>query len=76
MSGSMCRRFHAAPVVRLIVSVPDQDVVRIDRLINLRLGSEHPARGCRAEFVRLAIAEKLERDNLMICALHKKGTLP
>lgn len=67
MSGSMCRRFHGAPVMRLIVSVPADKVADIDRLIDLCAGSKHPARGCRAEFVRLAIAEKLERD-LMISA--------
>ena len=56
---SMCRRFKGAPVMRLIVSVPTETVVRIKALMANR---DHPARGCRAEFVRLAIAEKLARD--------------
>lgn len=55
---SMCRRFNGAKVNRLIVSVPVADVGLIDELIRYR----HPARGNRAEFVRLALAEKLERD--------------
>jgi hypothetical protein len=59
---SMCRRFEGAPVVRLIVSVPADVVAEVDHLISLRLGSRHPARGCRAEFVRLAVTEKLDRD--------------
>ena len=60
---SMCRRFHGKPVMRLIVSVPEQDVQQVDQLIDRRLGSRHPANGCRSEFVRLAIVEKLERDS-------------
>lgn len=65
-TGSMCRRFHGAPVRRLIVSVPAEQVRMVDELLR----SEHAARGCRAEFVRLAIAEKLQRD-LMITAAPK-----
>lgn len=61
---TMCRRFDGKPVMRLIVSVPTPTVQEIDRLLNQ--APRHPARGCRAEFVRLAIAEKLSRD-LMIC---------
>jgi metal-responsive CopG/Arc/MetJ family transcriptional regulator len=57
---SMARRFHGKPVMRLIVSVPDEVVQRVDNL--LKLNRRHPARGNRAEFVRLAILEKLERD--------------
>lgn len=57
---SMARRFHGQPVTRLIVSVPVDVVEEVDRL--LKLARKHPARGNRAEFVRLAIAEKLERD--------------
>lgn len=57
---SMARRFHGKPVTRLIVSVPDDVVAAVDRL--LKLARHHPARGNRAEFVRLAIAEKLARD--------------
>lgn len=57
---SMTRRFHGQPVTRLIVSVPDDLVAEVDRL--LKLTRDHPARGNRAEFVRLAIREKLARD--------------
>lgn len=57
---SMARRFRGLPVSRLIVSVPDDLVAAVDSL--LRLARHHPARGNRAEFVRLAIAEKLARD--------------
>ena len=56
---SMCRRFNGAPVMRLIVSVPTDTVTSLDALLSNR---HHPARGCRAEFVRLAIMEKLARD--------------
>ena len=56
---SMCRRFHGARVLRLIVSVPAATVASVDNLLANR---RHPAKGCRAEFVRLAIAEKLARD--------------
>jgi len=58
---SMCRRFHGWPVLRLIVSVPKDTVSEVDALLRKR---QHPARGCRAEFVRLAIAEKLARDSM------------
>ena len=66
---SMCRRFHGEAVVRLIVSVPTNVVVQIDCLMKW---VRHPARGCRAEFVRLALAEKLARD-LMIYRHHGDG---
>jgi metal-responsive CopG/Arc/MetJ family transcriptional regulator len=59
---SMCRRFHGEPVTRLIVSVPVDVVAEVDSLIAGRWYSKHPAKGCRAEFIRIAIAEKLERD--------------
>jgi hypothetical protein len=63
---SMCRRFHGEPVSRLIVSVPVVTVAAIDALIAPPLSAPaHPARSCRSEFVRLAIAEKLARDRLM-----------
>jgi hypothetical protein len=58
---SMARRFKGQPVKRLIVSAPVDLVALVDRL--LKLNRRHPARGNRAEFVRLAIAEKLTRDN-------------
>lgn len=57
---SMARRFHGQPVTRLIVSVPVDVVAEVDSL--LRQARNHPARGNRAEFVRLAIAEKLARE--------------
>jgi hypothetical protein len=57
---TMARRFKGQPVTRLIVSVPVDVVALVDRL--LALNRRHPARGNRAEFVRLAIAEKLARD--------------
>lgn len=66
---SMARRFHGAPVRRLIISVPLDVVQQIDAVAR----GKHPARGNRSEFLRLAIAEKLQRDtsrapegNLMI----------
>lgn len=60
---SMCRRFHGQPVSRLIVSVPVATVQAIDNLLDpLGPGHRHPANGCRSEFVRQAIAEKLARD--------------
>ncbi len=59
---SMCRRFDGAPVMRLIVSVPVETVREVDDLIAGRWYLTHPARGCRAEFVRQAIAEKMGRD--------------
>ena len=65
---TMCRRFNGEPVTRLIVSVTADAVRAVDRL--LTLAPVHAARGCRAEFVRLAIAEKLARD-LMISRASK-----
>ena len=65
---SLCRRFNGKPVMRLIVSVPADDVREVDRLLTLE--PMHAARRCRAEFVRLAIAEKLARD-LMISRVPK-----
>ena len=64
MSGSMCRRFHGEPVQRLIVSIPVVTVEEIDALLAwTNFGKRHPANGCRAEYIRIAIAEKLERDH-------------
>lgn len=65
---SMCRRFEGAPVRRLIVSVPVETVREVDDLITGRWYQTHPARGCRAEFVRQAIAEKLERDRAALAS--------
>lgn len=56
------RQFNGAPTTRLIVSVEQATVAAVDDLINYPWGNDHPARGNRAEFVRLAIQEKLERD--------------
>lgn len=60
------RLFRGAPTVRLITSVEASTVARIDELINYPFGgypygSRHPARGNRAEFVRLAIEVELAR---------------
>ena len=60
-SGSLCRRFNGAKVERLIVSVLAATVAQVDSLLNDGR-RRHAARGCRAEFVRLAISEKLARD--------------
>ena len=60
---TMCRRFNGRPVTRLIVSMPADMVVAIDGVLAER--AEHPALGCRSEFVRLAVAEKLGRDLML-----------
>lgn len=58
---SMTRRFRGQPVTRLIASVPVEVVAEVDSL--LKRTRSHPARGNRAEYVRLAISEKLAREN-------------
>ena len=63
---TMCRRFKGRPVARLIVSIPADIVATVDLL--LARAPNHPARGCRSEFVRLAVAEKLGRE-LMLSAV-------
>lgn len=50
---TLCRRFNGAPIMRVIMSVPADTVAEVDRVAQ-------GARLCRAEFVRLAIAEKLD----------------
>lgn len=64
--GDVCmgknRQFQGIPATRLIVSVEQSTVAAVDALINYPWGNDHPVRGNRAEFVRLAIQEKLERD--------------
>ncbi len=60
---TMCRRFKGAPVTRLIVSVQAAAVAEIDTLIAHH--PDHPSKGCRSEFVRLAIAEKLGRELML-----------
>lgn len=62
---SMCRRFKGESVVRLIVTMPADMVAALDKLLSER--PRHPARGCRSEFLRLAVAEKLGRE-LMLSA--------
>jgi hypothetical protein len=54
---SMCRRFKGKPVTRLIVTMPADLVAAIDQILAAR--PTHPARGCRSEFLRLAVAEKI-----------------
>ncbi|WP_310461063.1 hypothetical protein [Sphaerotilus sp.] len=56
----MARRFEGVPVERLIASVPTALVEQIDSL--LWENRQHPARRCRSEYIRLALAEKLARD--------------
>ena len=63
LSMNKLRRFHGEPFSRLIVSVPMEAVEAIDRLIAYPYGKGHPAQGNRSEFVRLAIREKLNREN-------------
>jgi metal-responsive CopG/Arc/MetJ family transcriptional regulator len=60
---SMCRRFKGEPVVRLIVTMPADMVAELDQLLTER--PRHPARGCRSEFLRLAVAEKLGRELML-----------
>jgi hypothetical protein len=59
---SKLRRFHNQPVTRLIVSVPMVTVEEIDRIINVPRPNRHPAQGCRSEYVRMALLEKIARD--------------
>ncbi|MDT4828086.1 hypothetical protein D3C84_1042980 [compost metagenome] len=56
------RLFENEPTTRLIISVEESTVRRIDGLIRYPHGNEHPAKGNRSEFVRLAIEEKLARE--------------
>jgi len=67
----MRRKFNGEPINRLIVSVPISMVEEIDRVTGCKYPrhnryNRHPAFGNRSEFVRLAIVEKLERDQLTI----------
>lgn len=59
---TMCRRFNGRPVVRIIVSVPAEEVATLDLLLQRMPARE---RMSRSEFVRVAVAEKLGRE-LMI----------
>lgn len=63
------RKFEGESVTRLIVSVPVSVVGEIDRVTGCKYPNRynrHPAFGNRSEFVRLAIVEKLERDQVII----------
>ncbi len=58
------RYFNGTPTSRLIVTVESELVDKLDSMIKRRGGDySHPCYGNRAEFVRQAIAEKLERDS-------------
>lgn len=59
---SMSRRFNGAKVTRVIATVPD---ALLSEVYAVMRQPRHPARDCLAEFVRLAVAEKVGRD-LMI----------
>lgn len=61
---SLCRHFHGEPNERLIASVPTALVEQIDAL--LWENRDHPARRCRSEYIRLALAEKLKRDQKLM----------
>jgi len=65
------RKFGGQSVTRLILSVPVPMLGEIDRVTRCKYPrpnrcSRHPALGNRSEFVRLAIVEKLERDQVII----------
>ena len=65
------RKFGSESVTRLIVSVPVSVVGEIDRVTGCKYPrpnryNRHPAFRNRSEFVRLAIVEKLERDQVII----------
>lgn len=60
----MARRFEGEPVSRLIASVPVALVEQVDAL--LWENRDHPARRCRSEYIRLALAEKLKRDQKLM----------
>lgn len=66
---SKCRRFNGAPVTRLVVSVPLAVVTEVARLLEHSL--RHPC-WCRAESVRAAIAEKLNRDSVQAASASVK----
>jgi hypothetical protein len=40
-------------------------VATLDRLLTEQ--AAHPARGCRSEFIRLAVAEKVGRELMLSC---------
>lgn len=57
------RMFNGKAKTRLIVSVGAETVSAIDQLIRHPSEGLHAAKGNRSEFVRLAVEEKLLRDN-------------
>lgn len=59
----MCRKFNGAKVTRITVAHPDEVLALVDSL--LRQFPDHPARGCRSEFIRLAVAEKMGRELML-----------
>jgi hypothetical protein len=58
----MCRRFHGEPVTRIITTVPSAMLNEVNRAM---AQPGHQARNCLAEFVRLALAEKIGRDLML-----------
>lgn len=58
------RYFNGIKTKRLIVTVESKLVALVDEHLSGRMANDmpHPAARNRAEFVRLAIAEKLARD--------------
>lgn len=58
------RYFNGVETMRLIVTVEREMVELVDQHLSGRHldGKPHAAAGNRAEFIRLAIAEKLQRD--------------
>lgn len=61
------RYFNGTETVRLIVSTEAEVVRQMDKLLGMRNYrsnySRHPCARNRSEFVRQAIAEKLERES-------------
>ena len=62
---NMCRRFKGQAVERVTVTLPAAMVATLDRLLTEQ--AAHPARGCRSEFIRLAVAEKVGRELMLSC---------
>lgn len=62
---NMCRRFKGQAVERVTVTLSAAMVIALDRLLAEQ--TTHPARGCRSEFIRLAVAEKLGRELMLSC---------
>jgi hypothetical protein len=60
---TMCRKFNGAKVTRITVAHPDEVLALVDGL--LRQFPGHPSRGCRSEFIRLAVAEKIGRELML-----------